>query len=128
MKDARAAEALRPELEEARLELRALFRALDRLRLAQRVPPELRRLLELDADFAEALWVLDHAPADLDWAAMLRDSRASLARVSASRTDFLSRYDGAMRAEVAACEKRERSRLSPRDAYLDMPDQEQGAG
>ena len=124
MKAARVAEALRPQLEEARLELRALFRALDRLRLAQRVPVELRRLLELDADFAEALWVLDHAPAHVDWAAMVRDSRVSLARIGATRTVFLARYDEPGRAELAFCEKEERRRLSPEDAYLDIPGEE----
>jgi hypothetical protein len=47
---------LEPELEAARLELLALFRALDRLDLtAGEIPQDLlRELFELDADFAEA--------------------------------------------------------------------------
>jgi len=54
-----SAEQLRPRLEAAGLELRALYRSLDRMLLAQDVPAGLRRLHELDADFAEALLVLD---------------------------------------------------------------------
>jgi hypothetical protein len=45
---------LRGQLESTRLDLLALFRAVDRMRLAQDMPPKLRALGELDADFAEA--------------------------------------------------------------------------
>ena len=49
---------LRLRLENARLDLLALFRTLDRLYLT----PDnklIHQLFELDADFAEALWGLD---------------------------------------------------------------------
>jgi hypothetical protein len=49
---------LEERLVEARLDLRALFRVLDEQYLAQDVSAALRGLFELDADFAEALWVL----------------------------------------------------------------------
>ena len=67
---------LRGQLESTRLDLLALFRALDRMRLAQDVPPELRALGELDADFAEALWALDQPPGRFDFAVMVRDTTA----------------------------------------------------
>src|SRR5881628_1294897 len=55
---------LRARLEAARLDLLALFRSLDQRQLsAAEIPqPLLRQLLELDADFAEALWALDQLP------------------------------------------------------------------
>ncbi|HMC60285.1 MAG TPA: hypothetical protein VKJ01_13930, partial [Candidatus Solibacter sp.] len=51
---------LRPRLETARLDLLALFRALDRMDLSPAEIPQqlLRQLFELDADYAEALWAL----------------------------------------------------------------------
>src|ERR1035438_2105964 len=54
-------EDLRVRLEVARLDLLALFRALDRLDLsAQEIPQRLlRQLLETDADYAEALGALE---------------------------------------------------------------------
>jgi hypothetical protein len=50
---------LRSRLEAARLDLLALFRALDRMDLTAREIPQLilRQLFELDADYAEALWI-----------------------------------------------------------------------
>ena len=55
---------LRARLEVARLDLLALFRALDRMDLsAQEIPQRLlRQLFERDADYAEALWALDQLP------------------------------------------------------------------
>src|SRR5574341_62450 len=55
---------LRARLETARLDLLALFRALDRMDLAPAEIPQrlIRQLFELDADCAEALWALDQPP------------------------------------------------------------------
>jgi hypothetical protein len=49
---------LRARLETARLDLLALFRALDRMNLTPEQIPQrlLRQLFELDADYVEALW------------------------------------------------------------------------
>lgn len=71
---------LRARLEAARLDLLALFRALDRMDLTpQEIPQRLiRQLFELDADYAEALWALDQAPGVLDLQTMLRDTLAAL--------------------------------------------------
>jgi hypothetical protein len=112
---------LRPRLERARLDLRALFRALDRMLLAQDLPAELRRLQELDADFGEALWVLDQPPGKFDLAAMARDTLASLDRVPAAREAFLAVFDAPTRAQLGARVQATRSMLSPEDAYLDIP-------
>ena len=65
---------LRQKLEIRRLDLLGLFRALDRLHLAQGLPPELRELFELDADFAEALWVLEQSAGRFDLDAMSADT------------------------------------------------------
>ncbi|HUA59544.1 MAG TPA: hypothetical protein VML19_12365, partial [Verrucomicrobiae bacterium] len=65
---------LRGRLENARLDLLALFRALDRMDLAPAAVPQrlIRQLFELDADYAEALWALDQPPGSLDLRLMLR--------------------------------------------------------
>jgi hypothetical protein len=73
---------LRARLEVARLDLLALFRALDRMDLsAEEIPQHLlRQLFERDADYAEALWALDQVEGSLDRRAMLRDTLNALAR------------------------------------------------
>ncbi len=118
---------LRPRLEQARLDLRALFRALDRMLLAQDLPAELRRLQELDADFGEALWVLDQPSGKFDLAAMARDTLASLDRVPAAREAFLAVFDAPTRAQLGARVQATRSMLSPEDAYLDIPGRDPAA-
>ena len=64
---------LRPRLEAARLDLLALFRALDRVDLSPSEIPQrlIRQLFELDADYAEALWALDQKPGTRDLRTML---------------------------------------------------------
>jgi hypothetical protein len=71
---------LRARLERARLETRALLRALDQGRLAPRDLPHaaLAHLAALAADCAEALWALDQPLATLDVDAMVRDTLTSL--------------------------------------------------
>jgi hypothetical protein len=122
-----AAEQLRPQLETARLDLRALYRALDRMLLAQGLPVELRHLQELDADFAEALYVLDRPPGRLDWRAMIGDTRASLQRLQTARESFLARFDAATRAELEERAQRIRDALLPQDAYLEIPGRDPNA-
>lgn len=112
---------MRPQLETARLDLRALYRALDRMWLARDLPVALRRLQELDADFAEALHVLDRPPFGLDWNAMIGDTRASLQRLEAAREAFLSSFNAATRAELVERAQSIRDALLPQDAYLEIP-------
>jgi hypothetical protein len=80
---------LRPRLETARLDLLALFRALDRMDLTPAEIPQhlIRQLFELDADYVEALWGLDQPPGKLGLTAMLRDTLAALEQL----TDACSR-------------------------------------
>ena len=113
--------SLRARLEAARLDLRALYRALDRMSLAQHLPAELRRLQELDADFAEALWVLDQPPGKFDLSAMARDTLASLSQLAAAREEFLAVLDESTRAQVEARVQALRGILAPEEAYLEIP-------
>lgn len=118
---------LRPRLEAARLDLRALYRALDRMRLAQDLPAELRRLQELDADLAEALWVLDQPAGKFDLSAMARDTLASLSRLASARGALLRAFDDATRAEVEDRAAATRNLLSREDAYLEIPGRDPSA-
>ena len=81
---------LRARLETARLDMLALFRALDGMHLsATEIPQQLLRgLFELDAHFAEALWGLDQPAGRLDARAMLRDTLAALEKLPAAKTRF----------------------------------------
>lgn len=112
---------LRPQLEAARLDLRALFRALDQMIVAQELPGELRRLLELDADFAEALWVLDQPRGKFDLVAMARDTMESLKKLSSLREAFLASLDDTTRAQLEIWVQATRGSLSPGEAYRDIP-------
>jgi hypothetical protein len=118
---ASSAEQLRPRLEAARLELRALYRSLDRMRLAQDLPAGLRRLQELDADFAEALWVLDQPRGRFNVSAMVDDTLASLSRLAPARAAFLASFDAATRAALEDRAQATLTVLSPTDAYLEIP-------
>lgn len=112
---------LRARLEDARLELRALYRALDRMLLAQDLPEELRRLQELDAGFAEALWVLDQPPERFDLAAMTRESLSSLRQMTDGRERLLALFDASTRAQLEDRVQAMRRVLSLADAYLEIP-------
>jgi hypothetical protein len=84
---------LRVRLEVARLELLALFRALDRMDLsAQEIPQRtLRQLFELDGDYAEALWALDQVEGSLDRRAMLRETLNALEKLPTACAQFRKR-------------------------------------
>src|SRR5271166_433058 len=81
---------LRARLEVARLDLLALFRALDRMDLsAQEIPQRLlRKLFERDADYAEALWALDQPAGSLDRSSMLRDTLKALDQLPSANAKF----------------------------------------
>ncbi len=122
-----SAEQLRPRLEAARLELRALYRSLDRLRLAQQLPAQLRRLQELDADLAEALWVLDQPRGRFDLSAMVVGTLKSLGQLAGAREVFLASFDASTRAQIEAGAQATRTVLSPEDAYLEIPGRDPAA-
>jgi hypothetical protein len=113
---------LRRRLEQARLELRALYRALDGLRVAQEVPPALRRLGEWDADFAEALWVLKQPKGRFNMAAMRRDTQKSLEALGGARQALLELLPEAPRQRVEAVAVEIRAKLRAEEAYLDIPE------
>jgi len=127
MKPSVRAEQLRPRLEAARLDLRALYRALDRMLLAQELPAGLRRLQELDADFAEALWVLDQPRGRFNLSAMIEDTWAALSRLAPARAAFLASFDDETKAAIEERAQATRTVLSPTDAYLEIPGRDPAA-
>ena len=81
---------LRTRLEVARLDLLALFRALDCMDLSPHEIPQrlLRQLFELDGDLAEALWALDQPEGRLDQRVMLRDTFTALDQLPSACAQF----------------------------------------
>jgi hypothetical protein len=89
--------------------------------LAQDLPAGLRQLQELDADFAEALWVLDQPRGRFNLSAMIEDTLASLNRLAPARARFLASFDDATRAALEERAQATRMVLASRDAYLEIP-------
>ena len=114
---------LRQRLESARLDLLALFRALDQMDLSPREIPQrlLRQLFELDADYAEALWALDQPPGALDLRLMLRDTLAALEQLPEACTRFRKNLPKRAHPTLLRLEPDVRSSLAPRDAYNMIP-------
>jgi hypothetical protein len=113
---------LRTRLETARLDLLALFRALDRMHLSAAEIPQrlLHQLFELDADFAEALWALDQPPASLDLRKMLRDTLSALDQLPRACATFREKLPRAALSPLASLEPSIRKALDPREAYNDI--------
>jgi hypothetical protein len=121
---------LQARLETLRLDLLALFRALDRLVLA---PPEvdehaLHALFELDADLAEALVVLDFPLRGIDVASLLAETLASLGRIPMAREDLLRGLAPDVQASLAKMQTRVRATLDPDDAYHSINGRGRGGG
>ena len=114
---------LRSHLEAARLDLLALFRALDQMDLtAQEIPQSvLRQLFELDADYAEALWALDQPPGRFKLRAMLRDTSVALERMPPLVAKFRKMLPPRAHTKLPALERPVRKNLSPREAYNMVP-------
>ncbi|MFN0101136.1 MAG: hypothetical protein ACKV2U_03480 [Bryobacteraceae bacterium] len=114
---------LRPRLEAARLDLLALFRALDRTDLSPAEIPQrlIHQLFELDADYAEALWALDQPPGTLDPRAMLRDTLAALDQRPEACTRFRQNLPQRSLARLAELEVSIRKDLNPVEAYNLVP-------
>jgi len=112
---------LRTRLETARLDLLALFRALDRLNLTpDQIPQRLiRQLFELDADFVEALWGLDQPPGKLNIKAMLRDTSAALDQLPATCSRLRNNLPSGL--PLTQLELTIRTGLSPNEAYNMVP-------
>ena len=114
---------LRPRLETARLDLLALFRALDRMNLTpQQIPQRLiRQLFELDADYVEALWGLDQRPGKLNLQTMLRDTLAALGQLPAACSRFRKNLPPQAQPTLAQLEQTIRMNLNPAEAYNMVP-------
>ena len=114
---------LRARLEAARLDLLALFRALDRMDLSPDEIPQglLRQLLERDADYAEALWALDQVEGSLDRRAMLRDTLTALDRLPSACAQFRKRLPARVHTTLQQLECSVRKALKPKDAYIMVP-------
>jgi len=114
---------LRQRLEVTRLDLLALFRALDRMDLRPiEIPQHLfQELFELDADCAEALWALDQPPGSLDIRAMLRDVEAALEEVTEARSRFRSNLASRAHPTLETLEASIRQSLDPLEAYSQVP-------
>ena len=114
---------LRARLEAARLDLLALFRALDRLHLAPEQLPQrlLRQQFELDADYVEALWALDQPPGTLNPRAMLRDTLAALEQLPAACSRFRKTLPSPAQPTLSQLEFTIRVDLSPTEAYNMAP-------
>ena len=114
---------LRPRLEKARLDLLALFRALDRMDLSPAEIPQrwIIQLFELDADYVEALWALDRPPASLDVHAMLRDTLAALDQLPRACARFRSHLPRRAHLILARLEIDIRSSLDPTESYSMVP-------
>ena len=114
---------LRTRLEAARLDLLALFRALDRMDLAPAEIPQrlIRQLFELDADYAEALWALDQPPGSLDLRLMLRDTLAALEQLPQAATRFRMNLPKRAHPILARLEVTTRQSLLPVEAYNMVP-------
>jgi hypothetical protein len=114
---------LRARLEGARLDLLALFRALDRMDLSPTEIPQrlIRQLFELDADYVEALWALDQPPGSLDLHAMLRDTLAALNQLPEACARFRTNLPRRAQSILAQLEITVRRGLDPAEAYSLVP-------
>lgn len=114
---------LRGRLEIARLDLLALFRALDRMDLSvQEIPQRLlRQLYELDADYAEALWGLDQPPGALNVRLMLRDTLAALEQLPEALTRFRKTLPHRAHRTLPSLEQSIRTALDLHEAYNMIP-------
>jgi hypothetical protein len=114
---------LRARLEAARLDLLALFRALDRMDLAPAEIPQrwIRQLLELDAEFAEALWALDQSPGTLDHWLLLRDTLAALQQLPQASSRLRKNLPPRAHPRLEQLEATVRHSLLPAEAYNMVP-------
>lgn len=114
---------LRSRLETARLDLLALFRALDQMDLTPLEIPQslIRQLFELDADYAEALWALDQPPRSFNVKAMLRDTLAALEQLPEAVERFRINLPSRAHPRLERLEAAVRKNLDPKEAYNMVP-------
>jgi hypothetical protein len=129
MRRAKVPADLRGQLENARLEVVALARALDQLPIdPTTLAEELGILFELDADFAEALWGLDQPPGQLNVDAMVRDTLASLGELPGTIAAVTDAVPPSLTRSLTRRVRDIRTGLNPADAYLEVPGRDPGVG
>lgn len=84
--------------------------------------------MELDADLAEALWVLRQPRGRFDMQAMERDTLASLERIPPAKARVLDLVSATEREDLEECMNLVRSHLSPEEAYTNVPGFDPRAG
>lgn len=126
--ESEAPHELRGNIEVTRLTLLALFRSLDRLGMAQDLPPKLRLLFELDATLAEGLWVLDQPLGRFNVAAMTQDCLGTIETVLQTLVAFLDSLPSEARIRLAKLVPVVRQELTPEDAYNQIPGRDPNAG
>lgn len=119
---------LRSNMEVTRLYLLALFRCLDRLGLAQDLPPKLRLLFEFDATLAEGLWVLDQPMGRFNVTAMTQDCLGTIEAVLQTLSAFLDSLPAEARIRLAELLPVIQQELTPKDAYNQIPGRDPSAG
>jgi hypothetical protein len=114
---------LRVHLETARLDLLALFRALDRMDFSPAEIPQrlIRQLFELDADCVEALWALAQPPATLNLNAMVRDTIAALEQVPEACARLRANLPPRAHPALEQLELSLRGSLDPAEVYSMVP-------
>jgi hypothetical protein len=114
---------LRARLEIARLDLLALFRALDRMDLSPKEIPQglLRQLFEKDADYAETLWALDQPEGSLDRRALLREALTALDQLPSACAQFRKQLPARAYPTLEQLERTLRKKLNPKEAYNMVP-------
>jgi hypothetical protein len=114
---------LRSRLETARLDLLALFRALDQMDLTPLEIPQrlIRQLFELDADYVEALWALDQPPTSFNRKAMLRDTLAALEQLPEAVERLRKNLPPRAHPTLEGLEAVVRKNLNPKEAYNMVP-------
>jgi len=120
---------LQVRLEKTRRELLALFRGLDRLDVSAKEMPqkELRALMELDADCAEALWAV-HNPKRVNQVMMVNDTEESLRRVPLVRQALFSKLPKRVLVPLTDLEAQIVESLTLNDAYRNIPGMDPVAG
>ena len=121
---------LRTRLEAARLDLLALFRALDQMDLTPAEIPQrlIRQLFELDADYAEALWALDQPAGTMDLKLMLRDTLAALEQLPEASTRLRRNLPRRAHPALAQLEASVRKSLLPEEAHNMVPGRDPQTG
>jgi hypothetical protein len=81
----------------------------------------IRQLIELDADYAEALWGLDQPPGKLSLTAMLRDTLAALGQLPDACSRLRSNLPSTSHPTLSRLEASIRTNLNPAEALQYSP-------